>query len=345
MNRSKIEWCDHTWNPVTGCRNGCSYCYARAMVKRFSGDTRLNKMIKCSYSLGKAADGGEDLYILGEHMLDGAGKVLVYPFGFEPTFHKYRLDYPERLKMGNNIFVGAMSDIFGTWVPDTWLDEIMEACRKTPVHNYLFLTKNPQRYMQYNVPGGENMWYGTTITKEEEVSRTMYLPEGHKKFASIEPLVGDIMPENHRWMFGCLDWIIIGAETGRRKDKTVPEWEWVRKIVDEAGKNGVPVFMKDSLVPVAGEENMCREFPVQLKNPDISPKMYEKLYGICCMCKAHLKKSSMVTLLARVKRGEQPKQYGFMCKECFIGFCNRSGLESSTILNIQKNNNGINKEV
>jgi len=29
MNKSKIEWCDSTWNPVTGCLHGCEYCYAR----------------------------------------------------------------------------------------------------------------------------------------------------------------------------------------------------------------------------------------------------------------------------------------------------------------------------
>ena len=46
MNRSKIEWCDHTLNPITGCRHNCEYCYARRMVARFSGDVRLNKMAK-----------------------------------------------------------------------------------------------------------------------------------------------------------------------------------------------------------------------------------------------------------------------------------------------------------
>lgn len=36
MNRTKIEWCDYTWNPVTGCRRGCSWCYARRIHGRFS---------------------------------------------------------------------------------------------------------------------------------------------------------------------------------------------------------------------------------------------------------------------------------------------------------------------
>ena len=35
MNRTKIEWCDYTWNPVTGCRTGCWYCYADRMATRF----------------------------------------------------------------------------------------------------------------------------------------------------------------------------------------------------------------------------------------------------------------------------------------------------------------------
>lgn len=35
----------------------------------------------------------------------------------------------------------------------------------------------------------------------------------------------------------------------------------------------------------------------------------------------------MITLLARSKRGEQPKQFGFMCKECFKKFCKEIGLD------------------
>ncbi|OPZ23313.1 MAG: Phage protein Gp37/Gp68 [Lentisphaerae bacterium ADurb.BinA184] len=29
MNATNIEWCDRTWNVITGCRHGCPYCYAR----------------------------------------------------------------------------------------------------------------------------------------------------------------------------------------------------------------------------------------------------------------------------------------------------------------------------
>jgi protein gp37 len=37
MNKTKIEWTDYTWNPVTGCLNGCEYCYAHKIGKRFKG--------------------------------------------------------------------------------------------------------------------------------------------------------------------------------------------------------------------------------------------------------------------------------------------------------------------
>jgi protein gp37 len=40
LNRTKIETCDYTWNPVTGCTHGCQYCYARRIAKRF-GDSEF----------------------------------------------------------------------------------------------------------------------------------------------------------------------------------------------------------------------------------------------------------------------------------------------------------------
>lgn len=118
MNRSKIEWCDHTWNPITGCWHNCEYCYARKMSTRFAGDVRLNKMAKKDYFMLPAADSKRKLYVLDAPMLNETGNPLVYPFGFEPTFHRYRQNMLDKLKMGNNIFVGAMADIWGTWVPD-----------------------------------------------------------------------------------------------------------------------------------------------------------------------------------------------------------------------------------
>lgn len=32
MEKSKIEWTDSTYNPVTGCYNNCPYCYAHRIA-------------------------------------------------------------------------------------------------------------------------------------------------------------------------------------------------------------------------------------------------------------------------------------------------------------------------
>lgn len=31
----KIDWCDYSWNPISGCLHGCPYCYMQRMKKRF----------------------------------------------------------------------------------------------------------------------------------------------------------------------------------------------------------------------------------------------------------------------------------------------------------------------
>lgn len=37
MNRTKIDWCDYSWNPITGCNFNCDWCYARKISMRFVG--------------------------------------------------------------------------------------------------------------------------------------------------------------------------------------------------------------------------------------------------------------------------------------------------------------------
>lgn len=336
VNRSKIEWCDHTWNPITGCRHNCEYCYARTMTARFAGDVRLNKMAKADYKLVEAADDGTPIYVLEKPMLNETGKALVYPFGFEPTYHKYRLNHLDKLKMGNNIFVGAMSDVFGSWVPDEWVDEIIKCCEKHPQHNCLFLTKNPNRYVELyaggKLPSEEYLWYGATATNETQLEQATNvfdeLPDGYHTFFSIEPIFNDLA-NTGIWKDSILEteWIIIGAQTGRSKNKVIPEWDWIKKIVVSADTFGIPVFMKDSLIPIVGEKNMRRDFPKELQRKSVSPKMMKRLYDECSKCKEYLKKNEMITLLARSQRGEQPKQYGFMCKECFMKQCKEFGVE------------------
>ena len=247
MENTKIDWCDSTWNPVTGCLHGCEYCYAREMTKRF----------------GKNLPDLSDFAIQnkGLHLLDNKIDSTPYPFGFEPTFHAYLLDKYTR-KKGRNIFVCSMADLFGSWVPDSWIMEVFKACEKAPQHNYLFLTKNPKRYKELEEKGilksADNMWFGFTNTRTAEYGGAFLLPENVKTFVSIEPLLEQISP------YITNDWIIIGAETGRRKGKVVPGREWIEEIVEDCRKYDIPVFMKSSLADIWGEP-LIQEFPVQLQ--------------------------------------------------------------------------------
>ena len=55
---------------------------------------------------------------------------------------------------------------------------------------------------------------------------------------------------------------MTGAQS--RKIHTEPEWAW--SLTDQAHKLGIPVFMKEDLVPIIGDENMIQEMPEEFKN-------------------------------------------------------------------------------
>lgn len=268
MNKTKIEWCDSTWNPVTGCLHNCEYCYARGIANRFGGHTGIKIGIELKAInntthypfLDLLPEVKKPMQICAKDK-SGKERYAPYPYGFTPTLHRYRLDEPTKKKKTQNIFVCSMADLFGEWVPDTWIEEVFKACEAAPQHRYLFLTKNPKRYLELYekklFPYKENYWFGTTITKPSDefiwVKDTPY-----KTFVSIEPI---LEPFGNLETGQFPDWIIIGAETGNRKSRIVPGKEWIDGIVKQCKEADVPVFMKDSLMPIMGEENMLREFP------------------------------------------------------------------------------------
>ena len=263
MNKTKIEWCDSTWNPVTGCLHGCEYCCARYTSEKVSGHWDENKL--------KTVGGNGSIHVIDEPMsrhTNGKNRdvgvhsdIAPYPFGFDPTFHKYRLNVPQKRNEPQTILVCSTADLFGEWIPDEWIEAVFEACKKAPQHRYLFLTKNSKRYTELanngKLPQLDNMWYGTSITGK---SMKYFFSYGtYNTFISIEPL---LEPLNVGvGSFSSTKWIIIGAETGNRKNKVMPQKEWIDNICEAANLTQAAVFMKDSLIPIVGKENMRREFP------------------------------------------------------------------------------------
>ncbi len=267
MKHTKIEWCDSTWNPVTGCLHGCEYCYARVIAKRFGG---FDPSVNGTWNTVQYEKGGERLVVLNgrQQKRNKNGELIPapYPFTFYPTLHKYLLNEFQDMK-SRNIFVCSMADLFGAWVPDSWIEEVFGVCEKAPQHNYFFLTKNVERYCKYRVPVlNNNMWYGVSITKEMDMELYNKLPAFAWKFVSLEPLLEDMKPEKHSGMFRHVDWVIIGVETGHRKNKIVPKRKWIEDIVNwcRSAFEPVPVFMKDSLAGIWGEP-LIQEFPGSIK--------------------------------------------------------------------------------
>lgn len=240
MDKTKIDWCDSTWNPVTGCLHGCRYCYARGIANRFSG--------------GGEKWSDDKLFVLDDKIYaEESEKAEPYPYGFMPTLHRYRMDEYTN-KKGRNIFVCSMADLFGKWVPDTWIQEVFDACAKAPQHNYLFLTKNPGRYIELinknMMPAGANMWYGYSVTQKED---PYWWNPDYNIFASAEPLLEPIDVPNCKWL-------IVGAETGHRKDKVVPKQDWIESLVKECRENNIPIFMKSSLKEI-WKSSLIQQFP------------------------------------------------------------------------------------
>jgi protein gp37 len=157
-----------------------------------------------------------------------------------------------------------MADLFGVWVPDEWIEEVFETCKAAPQHTYMFLTKNPQRYLdleaEKKLPWEDNFWFGTSITNPNTVY-AWFMEKKFHWFISIEPILedlgdfgNDVMPE----------WIIVGAETGNRKGKVVPDRIWIENIVEQCRQHEIPLFMKSSLADIWGEA-LIQEFPARMK--------------------------------------------------------------------------------
>ncbi len=243
---TKIDWCDASFNPVTGCRHGCKYCYARGIATRF----------------GTMPDDGRlhDLNVpIDEKPVNGVyvkGPKQPYPYCFAPTFHRYKLDEPQKWKKPKTIFVCSMADLFGEWVPDEWIKSVFDACDAAPQHRYLFLTKNPKRYIEL---ADKDMlprkhWYGYSATRQDQLWTFHHADDCPciHLFVSIEPILEPMQPGFCSHVPA--DWVIIGAETGSRAKKVVPKKEWIMNIAEECEYSGTPVFMKESLREIVGND-------------------------------------------------------------------------------------------
>lgn len=271
-DKTKIEWTDATWNPVTGCTKvsqGCKNCYAERMWKR------LSAMPGTKYTGRKFTD---------------------------VKCHENVLMEPLRWRKPRMVFVNSMGDIFHEDVPDSFIDKIFAVMALCPQHTFQILTKRPERMRDYfnsfnshsgcergyvncawadqkfgindkqidaigSVPKGlPNVWLGVSVEDQATADgRIPFLLETPAaiRFMSAEPLLESL---NVAWALSRnpmkiaagflerghfspgleklrgLNWAIAGGESGPDARPMHPDW--VRSIRDQCADAKTAFFFK-----------------------------------------------------------------------------------------------------
>lgn len=286
MKDSKIEWCDHTFNPWEGCTKispGCAHCYAEARNHRFGLDNwgkgkprrrtsaanwkkplQWNKTAICDCGYAEIF-GSDDCRNCGER------------------FAGHRQRKPR-------VFCASLSDWLDDEVPIEWLADLLKLIHDTPNLDWLLLTKRPENwasrihkarnYMmrvdadvsvwlndwlpKAEMPGmpardgraPENVWIGTSV--EDQPRADERIPELEKipakiHFLSVEPMLENIIFPR----LDGIDWAIFGGESGPNARPC--NVEWIRQGIMDCKAAGVAPFVKQLGKVIIGEN--VQEWP------------------------------------------------------------------------------------
>lgn len=246
MGRTSIEWTDHSINPIRAkigenighyCEKispGCKNCYSSRMQRRF-----------------KMPSFPEQRRTIPHVFLDES-----------------KLEEVLRRRKPTRYFWCDMTDLFGEWVLDEWIDQCFATMAVTPEHTHMILTKRPERALEWYardwstcvrclevIKDGDtfwttrtigyrwplrNVWLGTSVENRAALGRIDILREtpAALRFLSLEPLLEDLGTLDLRG----IHWVIVGGESG--PGARPMEEDWVRSIHDQCVQAGIPFFYK-----------------------------------------------------------------------------------------------------
>ncbi|WP_143292922.1 DUF5131 family protein, partial [Burkholderia pseudomallei] len=172
---SKIEWCDHTFNPWEGCQKvgpGCDHCYAEARNARFSGGTAVNWGPGAPQRRTSPANWRKPM----KWNRDGAFYAI----------HGHR----------QRVFCASLADVFDNTVDPAWRADLFRLIADTPNLDWLLLTKRIGNVAAMLREIGidrlpDNVWIGATIVNQEEADRDipkLLAVPARVRFLSMEPL-------------------------------------------------------------------------------------------------------------------------------------------------------------
>ena len=248
---SKIEWCDETWNPITGCSpisEGCQNCYAKRMATRLRG--------RFGYPKGDPF------------------KVTIHDEKFYSTWKNRKI--ARYWTAPRKIFVCSMGDLFHENVRNLELYRILKIIQENPHCTFMVLTKRAERAKKYftedycksfgdyqtekfvkeqmNTVGIKNLWLGVTAENQkradERIPTLLQIPAA-VRFVSVEPMLEPISIRSPAargrgfrefdWI-NKIDWVIAGPETGPKARPCKPEW--IEDLYEQCKVAGIPFFDK-----------------------------------------------------------------------------------------------------
>jgi hypothetical protein len=161
----------------------------------------------------------------------------------QPELHFDEVELKTNLGVGNIIFVGSSCDDYAMTIPSDWIRRQLNYCQQFPFNRYLFQSKNPGRFNQFQYPS--NTMFGTTIETNRDYHGISKAPEpwsrymamtyitDFPKMVSIEPImdfdldvlviwIEDIKPE----------FVSIGADSKGHK-LPEPSADKINRLIQE----------------------------------------------------------------------------------------------------------------
>ncbi len=259
VEKSRIEWTDHTFNPWEGCQKvapECDHCYAEARDVRFTGGTHWGP--KAPRRRTSAANWKK-------------------PRRWNAQADAFQATHGRRQR----VFCASLGDVFDNAVNPDWRDDLWALIRECDQLDWQLLTKRPQNMGGMLPPdwgdGWLHVWLGTSAgsrkTAGQNVPHLLATPAA-VRFVSAEPMLGPV--DLTRWLYPvldrhaaglsddplaagmlgraiksghasgpmrpALDWVICGGESGPFAGAMHPAWP--RDLRDQCVAAGIPFFFK-----------------------------------------------------------------------------------------------------